>query len=105
VIQELVRFDGVPVRDGVKGSNRGVVYRLLQSGAKYDDMVAKSMNYTRWLQINRTYTPNPNATSPKHGEPGYDPAYKYDYIYNTIINNTNLFTKEAYLDLCGDETY
>jgi hypothetical protein len=38
----------------------------------------------------------------KHGQPGYDPAYKYDFIYKTIINNTNLFTKEADLDLCGD---
>jgi hypothetical protein len=51
VIQEFVGFDGVPVWDGVKGSSHGAIYRLWQSGAKYDDMVAKSMSYTRWLQI------------------------------------------------------
>jgi hypothetical protein len=48
VIQESVRLYGVPVRDGVKGSSHGAIYRLWQSGAKYD-MVAKSMNYTRWI--------------------------------------------------------
>jgi hypothetical protein len=40
----------------------------------------------------------------KRGQPGYDPAYKFDFIYKTIINNTNFFTKEADLDLCGDKT-
>jgi hypothetical protein len=76
-----------------------------QSGAKYDGMVAKSMNYTRWFQIKQTYKLYINATSPKHGEQGYDPAYKCDDIYKPIITNTNVCTKEADLDLCGDETY
>jgi hypothetical protein len=40
VIQEFVRFDGVPVRVGVKGISCGAMYRLWQAGAKYDDMVA-----------------------------------------------------------------
>jgi hypothetical protein len=85
VIQEIVRFDGVPVRDGVKGSNHGAMYRLWQSGAKYDVMVAKSMNDTRRMQIKRTCNMNINATATKRGKHEYDPAYKYDYMYKTII--------------------
>jgi hypothetical protein len=63
MIQEFVRFDGVPVRDSVKGTSHGTIYRLWQSGAKYDDMVANSMNYTRWLQIKLTCKLNLNATA------------------------------------------
>jgi hypothetical protein len=92
------------VWDGVKGSSHGAMYRLWQNGANYDDMIANSLNYTRWMHIKWTYKLNLNATVTKRGEPGYDSAYKYDYIYKTIINNANLFTKEADLDLCGDET-
>jgi hypothetical protein len=77
---------------------------VLREAARYDDMVSKSMNYTRLLQINRTYKLNLNATLQTCGKPGYDPACKYDYMYKTIINNTNLFTKEVDMDLCGDET-
>jgi hypothetical protein len=80
------------------------MYMLWQDGAKYDGMVVNSMSYTRWLQIKHTYKLNLNVTSTKRGEPGYDPGYKYDYIYKTIINSTIFFTKEADLDLCGDET-
>jgi hypothetical protein len=70
VIQCFFRSDGVPVRDSVKGSRHGAMYRLWQAGVKYDDMVEKSMNYTRWLQIKRTYKLNLNATSTTRGEPG-----------------------------------
>jgi hypothetical protein len=70
LIQEFVRFDGVPVQEDVKGRRHGAIYRLWQSGANYDEMVAKSMNYTRWLQIRRTYKLNFNATATKNGQPG-----------------------------------
>jgi hypothetical protein len=45
-----------------------------------------------------------NDLAPKRGEKGNDPAYKYDYIYRTIIDNLNALTERAKLDLCGDET-
>jgi hypothetical protein len=63
VIQEFARFYGVPVRYSVKGSSHGAIYRCWQPGAKYNDMIAKSMNYIRWLQIKKTYKLNLNATS------------------------------------------
>jgi ABC-type molybdate transport system substrate-binding protein len=67
VIKEFVLFNGVPVWYDVKGSSHGAMYRILQAGAKYDDMVSKSINYTRWLQIKRTYKLNLNATLMKYG--------------------------------------
>jgi hypothetical protein len=45
-----------------------------------------------------------NETAPKRGEPDYNPAYKYDMLYNVLIENLNAITEEAELDLCGDET-
>jgi hypothetical protein len=32
------------------------------------------------------------------------PAYKYDMLYNVLIENLNAITEEAELNLCGDET-
>ena len=62
------------------------------------------MTLTRWLQIKRVYKLNCNATSKKRNQNGYDPAYKYDMIYKTIIHNVNALTKYAELDYVGDET-
>ena len=45
-----------------------------------------------------------NNSAQKRGERGYDPAYKYDHIYRTIIDNLNAITERAELDLFGDET-
>jgi hypothetical protein len=45
-----------------------------------------------------------NDLAPKRGETGYDPAYTYDYIFCTIIDNLNSLTGRAELDLCGNET-
>jgi hypothetical protein len=40
----------------------------------------------------------------KKGDAGYEPAYKYNMIFDVIISNVNYLTKEAALDMCGDET-
>jgi hypothetical protein len=54
----------------VKGSSYGAIYRLWKNGSKSDDMVEKSMNYTRWLQIKETYKLNLNAPATKCGQLG-----------------------------------
>jgi hypothetical protein len=43
-----------------------------------------------------------NATTAKRGQDYHDPAYKYDYIYDTFTKNVNFFTKYAKMDLCGE---
>ena len=53
-IPELVRFDGVVVRDGVLGGSSGALYRRwIPNGSICCEMTMNSMNYTRWLEIKR----------------------------------------------------
>ena len=63
------------------------------------------MSLTRWRQIKRVMKLCNNHTAIKNkGQEGYEPAYKFDYMMKTIVHNTNVLTREAELDLCGDET-
>ena len=82
----------------------GVHLRWDPTDSDYDDAVYNAMSDTRFLQIKRTYKLNDNFLAPKRNQPGYDPAYKYDMVYKTPINNINWVTKRAGLDQCGDET-
>jgi hypothetical protein len=43
--QDLVRWTGVVVRDGVKGGSDGAVYRRWMDGASYDEKIDESMNH------------------------------------------------------------
>ena len=45
-----------------------------------------------------------NDKSSQHGEKGYDPAYKYDMIFRTIVYNLIALTESTECDLTGDET-
>ena len=40
----------------------------------------------------------------KIGGEGYDPCYKYDFIWSTLFYNINIISKSADLDECGDKT-
>jgi hypothetical protein len=91
-LKELVRFDGIVMCDGVKGGSKGAIYIRWQDGADFCEYVTKAQNHTRWLQIKHTYKLNLNSTTAKRGQEGYDPAYKYNYIYDTVIKNANYFT-------------
>jgi len=105
MLPELVRFDGVVVRDGVRGGSDGAVYRRWDAqGVSHDAQVINSMTLARWLQIKRVYKLCDNGRAKKRGEEGYNPAYKYDFIYEVLVHNVNALTKHAELDLCGDET-
>ncbi len=73
-------------------------------GADYDVLVQESITHTRWLQIKRVLKLNDNQASPKRGEEGYDPAFKFNMLYDVIISNLNTITKYAEADQCGDET-
>jgi hypothetical protein len=105
---ELLRWDGVVAMDGVKGGSDGAILRRFNKDDKntaYCPYIANAFTKTRWLQLKRVFKLNDNATEKKKkGEPGYDPAYKYNMIFDVIIANVNYITKYAALDLCGDET-
>ena len=104
-IEELVRFDSAVIRDGVLGGLDGALHhRWDDQSSAFDSDIANSIHHTRWLQLKRTFKLCDNERAPKRDQPGYDPAYKYDYLFKTIIYNLNAVTKSADLDLCGDET-
>lgn len=104
---ELLRWDGVTVMDGVRGGSDGAMLRRFDStegNTAYDKYIAEAFTKTRWLELKRVYKLNSNSAAKKKGEPGYDPAYKFDMIYDVIVSNVNSITDLACLDLTGDET-
>jgi len=104
-IAECLRYDGCVYRDGVRGGGDGALYRRWQEASSCsDEFIQRSMSLHRWYQIKRIYKLCNNDTSKKRGEDGYDPAYKYDMIFDTIVSNVIALTESADLDLTGDET-
>ena len=102
---EFVKWDGCIVRDGLRGGGNGAIYRRwLDNTADSDNFCQKAMTLHRWNQLKRIYKLNNNDSSKKRGEPGYDPSYKYDLIYNVMTANVRAITKFGELDLTGDET-
>jgi hypothetical protein len=99
-----LQFDGVMIRDGVKGGSNGAIHWQWMDGADYDSLVQASITHTRWLQIKRVLKLNINQTSPKCGEEGYDPAFKFDMLYDVLISNLNAIMKYTEADQCRDET-
>jgi hypothetical protein len=105
MLDELVHYDAIMVRDGVHGGADGATYRRWKyDDSAYDPDIAGAMTHTRWLQIKRCIKLCDNDVEPKRGEPGYNPAYKYDYLFKVLINNINELSEKADDDLCGDET-
>ena len=107
-IDEMVKWDGVVVMDGALGGSRGAILRRFddsrEDNLSYNKFIASAFTKTRFLEVKRVIKLCDNSTAPKRGQPGYDPAFKYDYIFKTLVHNTNALTEKAGLDLCGDET-
>jgi hypothetical protein len=102
---ELLHFDGVVVCDGMHGGSNGAVHcRWIKKCADYNQPTDSCMTHRRWLQVKRCYKLCNNDKAPKRGKVGYDPAYKYDFLYKVIIDNVNALTRKAGSDLTGDET-
>jgi hypothetical protein len=103
--QELVRWLGVTIRHGARDGNAGTHHRRwLTDGADYDRIIANNMTLTQWRQIKGVFKLNNNLTTPIRGNPGYDPASKYDLIFWILCHNMNHITLWAELDLAGDES-
>jgi hypothetical protein len=106
-ITELVRWDGVVVQDGVRGGSDGAIVRRFNKtkyNVAYDPLINKAFSKTRWLELKRVYKLCNNLIAPKKGDKDYDPSYKYDMIYKTVVHNTNAITATVGLDMGGDET-
>ena len=93
---ELVRFDGVLIRDGVLGSSNGAIYRRFQKGGCcYSKEIDDAMTASRYGQLKLALKLCHNGSAPKRGHANYDPAYKYDLIYKCIVHNCNEVSKYA----------
>ena len=103
-LYEIVRYFGVVLRDGALGGSHGDIHRRWREGPAQDDDICMSIYHSRWLQIKRVIKLCDNNFAKKRGEPGYDPAYKFDYIWKCLCHNTNFNTDKAPLDLSADET-
>ena len=104
-VQELVHFDGVVVRDGALGGSNCALYQRWMNGeSMFDPLIANAIKYDRFLQIKRSYKLNNNYLAKKIGEANFEPAYKYDLIFKTMVKNCNALTKFAEPNFCCDET-
>ena len=105
MLLEVVHFDAIMVCDGVHGGAGGATYCCWKYvDSAYDPDIAGAMTHTCWLQIKQCIKLCDNDVQPKRGEPGYNPAYKYDYLVKTLMSNISEPTTKADDDLCRDET-
>jgi hypothetical protein len=62
------------------------------------------MTLTRFYELKWNLKLCNNDTVPRRNENGYNPAYKYDLIYKTLVHNTNVISKKADENQVIDET-
>ena len=64
-IDELVHFDGVVVKDGVRGVSNGGIHCRWMYSTNFDSFVSTSIPYLRWLDVKRVIKLCNNDTAPK----------------------------------------
>ena len=102
---ELLHFDAILIYDGVLGGSNGALYkRWEKGGCMYQKDIAKTMTLTRFWQLKSNQKLCINEGSKKRGEDGYDPAYKFDKLYKSMVHNVNAITKKADEDAVVDES-
>lgn len=102
---EFARWDGSLIMDGVKGGSNGAFYRRWHKGSEsHCKAITDAFTKERWHHIKRIYKLNVNGSDPKRGEEGYDPCYKYSFIWDTLLHNCNAITKKSCDDQCIDES-
>ena len=102
---ECVKFDGVVIMDGVQGSSNGAMFRRWdEDSCCFNKKIHKEMRYSRFKDLKSALKLCHNGSEPNRGQENYDPAYKYDLIYQAMIHNTNAITKYANENQTMDET-
>ena len=105
LLEDNVHFDGVIVRDGCVGGGDGDLYRRWDTcSSKYDEEIANSLTFTRFLQIKRVKKSNNNYVTPPRGDATFDPAHKFDLVYECMVKNLEEVTNKATLDQTVDES-
>jgi len=104
-VTEMIRWVAIPIRHGaLDGKPGSLSSRWKQSDPRYDDIIAKAMTYSRFLQLKRYMKLNNNSSEPARGTPDYNPCSKYDLIFKVLVHNMNYCTLTADLDPTMDES-
>jgi len=105
---ELLRWDGTLVKHGVRGGGKtSMMLRFDKSrddNSAFDADMSSAFTRTRWCEIKRCIKLCDNRSAIKKGQPNYEPAYKYNKIFEVLIHNLNSITKHACADQCVDES-
>ena len=102
---EMVNWTGVTIRHGARMGTPGSLHtRWCKDDPEFDQIIHDSITPSRWKQLKSVFKLNHNMMSPKKGMEGYDPASKYDHIFQAVVHNMNYCTKYADLDAALDES-
>jgi len=104
---ELLRWDGSLVKHGVRGGGKTSMmlrFDIREDNSAYDGDISSAFTRTRWCEIKRTIKLCDNRLAIKKGQPNYEPAYKYDLIFDVLVRNMNAITLYACSDQCVDES-
>ena len=104
---DFLRWDASIIMDGVLGGSDGAFYRRFDNrpgNLCHSEEILNAFTKERWHHLKRIYKLNDNIASQKKNQANYIPAYRYDFIYDTLVHNVNALTKKADDDQCVDET-
>ena len=90
--KEFVNVHGVTVCNGVKGSTKSAIHHRWMKGStstSYDYKIANTMRLTRFGELKCSIKLCHNGSCPQRGQVNYDPAYKFDIIWKTMVHNCN----------------
>eukprot|EP00536_Pseudo-nitzschia_multiseries_P018121 jgi/Psemu1/54207/gm1.54207_g len=109
-LSELVHFDVIVYLHGaLEGKKGSICYRWTKVDALYSPKIATKMSWYQWRQIKSNLKLNCNHEAKynrllcKDDMSKFNYAYKFDYIYETLVHNVHYFSKKACSDLCTDE--
>eukprot|EP00536_Pseudo-nitzschia_multiseries_P016788 jgi/Psemu1/47787/gm1.47787_g len=110
-LSELVHFDGIVyLHRAVEGKKGSICYRWTMVDTLYSRKIATKMSWYWWRQIkshlklNCNHEAKYNRLLCKDDMSKFNFAYKFDYIYETLVHNVHYFSKKACSpDLCMDE--
>eukprot|EP00536_Pseudo-nitzschia_multiseries_P007390 jgi/Psemu1/17878/gm1.17878_g len=108
---EVVHFAGIVYLHGaLEGKKGNISCRWTKVGALYSPKIATKMSWYWWrhiksnLKLNCNHEVKYNRLLWKDGMSKFNCAYKFDYIYETLVHNVHYFSKNACSDLCMDES-
>eukprot|EP00536_Pseudo-nitzschia_multiseries_P005353 jgi/Psemu1/12394/gm1.12394_g len=100
---EIVHFNGVMfIHDVCGGSSNNIGSQWASDNCLYHKLLAEKIKDWRWREIEENLKLCNNCK--EEFRVPFNPANKFDLVYQTIVNNSNYLTKKACLNLVIDES-